>query len=89
MLGIIRVAFNRRGAGNSTTKLDTKGTLLLIINEAHLLDSDTLTDLRLLTSSVMDAAPPLKILLVGQEALRSTLKPSCFYVLAVRNRYRT
>jgi len=40
------------------------------------LDGEALTDLRLLISSAMDVAPPLKILLVGQEALRSTLKRS-------------
>ena len=54
----------------------SEGTLLLIIDEAHLLDGEALTDLRLLVSSAMDVAPPLKILLVGQEALRSTLKRS-------------
>ena len=43
----------------------SEGTLLLIIDEAHLLDGEALTDLRLLVSSAMDVAPPLKILLVG------------------------
>lgn len=54
----------------------TEGTLVLIIDEAHLLDGDALTDLRLLVSSAIDTAPPLKILLVGQETLRMTLKQS-------------
>ena len=54
----------------------TECTLLVIIDEAHLLDGDALTDLRLLVSSAMDAAPPLKLLLVGQETLRGTLKQS-------------
>ena len=53
-----------------------EGTLLLIIDEAHLLDGDALTDLRLLVSSAVDAAPPLKILLVGQHSLRATLRRS-------------
>ena len=53
-----------------------EGTLLLVIDEAHLLDGDALTDLRLLISSAMDVAPPLKILLVGQQALRAVLKRS-------------
>jgi general secretion pathway protein A len=48
--------------------------LLLIVDEAHLLDGEALTDLRLLISSAIDTAPPLKILLVGQETLRATLK---------------
>ena len=32
---------------------------MLIVDEAHLLHADALTDLRLLISSAMDAAPPL------------------------------
>jgi len=53
-----------------------EGTLLLVFDEAHLLDADTLTDLRLLISSALDVEPPLKILLVGQEPLRVTLRCS-------------
>jgi len=49
-------------------------TLLLIFDEAHLLTSESLTDLRLLISSALDVGPPLKILLVGQESLRGTLR---------------
>jgi general secretion pathway protein A len=52
------------------------GSLLLIVDEAHLLDGDALTDLRLLISSAMDAAPPLKILMVGQDPLRAVLRRS-------------
>jgi general secretion pathway protein A len=52
-----------------------EGTLLLVIDEAHLLDGDALTDLRLLVSSAIDVAP-LKILLVGQPTLRAVLKRS-------------
>jgi len=51
-----------------------EGALLLILDEAHLLNSETLTDLRLLISSALDERPPLKILLVGQEPLRVTLR---------------
>jgi general secretion pathway protein A len=46
---------------------------LLILDEAHLIDPDALTDLRLLLSSALDDAPPLKILLAGQEPLRGLL----------------
>jgi general secretion pathway protein A len=53
-----------------------EGTLLLVIDEAHLLNGEALTDLRLLVSSAIDVAPPLKILLVGQQALRAVLKRS-------------
>ncbi len=52
----------------------SEGTLLLIFDEAHLLVSEALTDLRLLISSAIDVGPPLKILLVGQESLRGTIK---------------
>ena len=41
-----------------------------------MLDGDALTDLRLLLSSALDAAPPMKILLVGQPPLRAVLKRS-------------
>jgi general secretion pathway protein A len=51
-----------------------EGALLLIFDEAHLLDSDALTDLRLLISSALDVRPPLKMLLVGQEPLRAVLR---------------
>ena len=54
----------------------TECTLLVVIDEAHLLDGEALTDLRLLVSSAIDIAPPLKILLVGQDTLRATLKQS-------------
>jgi general secretion pathway protein A len=54
----------------------TEGTLLLVIDEAHLLDGEALTDLRLLISSAVDVAPPLKILLVGQPSLRAVIKRS-------------
>jgi general secretion pathway protein A len=51
-----------------------EGTLLLIFDEAHLLTSESLTDLRLLLSSALDVGPPLKILLAGQDSLRGTIK---------------
>jgi general secretion pathway protein A len=51
-----------------------EGTLLLVLDEAHLLGGETLTDLRLLISSALDVRPPLKILLVGQEPLRAVLR---------------
>jgi general secretion pathway protein A len=48
---------------------------LLIIDEAHLIDPQTLTDLRLLISSIDDEIS-LKILLCGQDNLRQILKRS-------------
>lgn len=47
---------------------------LIIVDEAHLLDSESLTDLRLLASSAMDDQAPFKLLLVGQESLINQLK---------------
>ena len=52
----------------------TEGTLMLIFDEAHLLSSESLTDVRLLISSALDVGPLLKILLVGQESLRVLLR---------------
>lgn len=56
----------------STARIDA--TLLLVFDEAHLLDGDALTDLRLLVSSALEVGPPLKILLAGQDPLRATLR---------------
>lgn len=46
---------------------------ILILDEAHLIDPDALTDLRLLLSSAVDSGPSLKIVLSGQEPLRALL----------------
>lgn len=51
-----------------------EGTLLLILDEAHLLSAESLTDLRLLISSALDVGPRLKILLAGQDSLRAAVK---------------
>jgi general secretion pathway protein A len=53
-----------------------EGGLLLVLDEAHLLDADALIDIRLLISSALDDAPPLKLVLAGQEPLRQTLRQS-------------
>lgn len=47
---------------------------LLVIDEAHLLDSQILIDLRLLISGDLDANLRLKIVLCAQQALGTTLK---------------
>jgi len=62
----------------------TEGALLLILDEAHLLDGDALTDIRLLISSALDDAPPLKVVLAGQEPLRHTLRQSLHSALLSR-----
>ena len=64
---------------------EAEGTTLLIIDEAHLLEPQALTDLRLLVTSTMDdGEPSLKILLSGQERLRDQLKRSDHADLAHR-----
>jgi general secretion pathway protein A len=62
----------------------TEGSLLIILDEAHLLDADALTAIRLLVSSALDDAPPLKIVLAGQEPLKHTLRQSLHAALLTR-----
>lgn len=47
-----------------------EGALLVILDEAHLLEADAHTDIRLLISSALDDAPPWKVVLAGQNPLR-------------------
>lgn len=47
---------------------------IIIVDEAHLLDKDALTDLRLLVSSGLQDSPQLKIILSGQEEIKEKLK---------------
>lgn len=51
-------------------------TILYLLDEAHLLCSDSLTDLRLLVSSALDDHAAIKILLTGQDLLLQHLKRS-------------
>lgn len=51
---------------------DSERTSVLILDEAHLLPADGLTDLRLLVSSGLQA-PPFKMILSGQDPLRESL----------------
>ena len=46
---------------------------ILVLDEAHLIEPEALVDLRLLLSSAVDAGPPLKLVLSGQEPLRGIL----------------
>lgn len=57
---------------------------VLIVDEAHLLDADQLTQLRLLTSLDMDADSPLALLLLGQPTLRRILRRGSFAALDQR-----
>jgi general secretion pathway protein A len=49
-------------------------TLIFLIDDAHLISPDGLTDLRLLVSSVLEDRPPIKVLLSGQDSLLHALK---------------
>jgi general secretion pathway protein A len=51
-----------------------EGTLVVLLDEAHLLQAATLTDLRLLVSSALDDQPPLKLVLAGQPPLLELLR---------------
>lgn len=53
---------------------DNETDTILIIDEAHLLPSQALTDLRLLISSGIDKKLPLKVVLSGQDPLLNVLR---------------
>lgn len=59
---------------NAVKKLQC--TPILIIDEAHLLTSESITDLRLLVSSATDDVSPMKIILCGQDDLKHTISRS-------------
>ncbi len=52
----------------------TEQTILILLDEAHLIPPDGLTDLRLLVSSAFDDEPLIKIVLAGQDHLLQTIK---------------
>jgi type II secretory pathway predicted ATPase ExeA len=62
--------------------------LVLVIDEAHLLDRPTLEDLRLLSNSGMDRHSMLSIILLGQIWLRDRLKYREYEALNQRLRLR-
>lgn len=62
--------------------------LVLVIDEAHLLDWRTLEDIRLLTNSEMDRKSVVTLVLLGQLWLRSKLKSTGNEALYQRMRFR-
>ena len=58
--------------------------VVLLVDEAHLLDPHQLEELRLLTSAEMDANSPLALLLVGQPTLARQLRLGIFAALDQR-----
>jgi type II secretory pathway predicted ATPase ExeA len=59
-------------------------TVVLVLDEAHLLDADQLEELRLLTNAEMDSHSPFAALLVGQPTLRRRIKLGTFAALDQR-----
>ena len=62
--------------------------VVLVIDEAHLLDGPTLEDIRLLTNADFDRGSPVSVVLIGQLPLRGRLKMPGFEALNQRLRYR-
>lgn len=62
--------------------------IVLIVDEAHLLDDLTLEDIRLLTNADFDRTSPVSVILLGQLSLRSRLKMGGFEALNQRLRFR-
>lgn len=61
-----------------------QATTLLVIDEAHLLCPESLTDIRLLVSSAMEEKPPLKVILAGQNNLKMRIRQESHADLAGR-----
>jgi type II secretory pathway predicted ATPase ExeA len=59
-------------------------TVVLVLDEAHLLDTHQLEELRLLTNADMDSHSPFAALLVGQPTLRRRIKLGTFAALDQR-----
>jgi type II secretory pathway predicted ATPase ExeA len=58
--------------------------VVLVIDEAHLLDATQLEELRLLSNAEMDSSPPFAGLLIGQPTLRRRIKLGAFAALDQR-----
>jgi len=69
--------------------LDAGGkALVLVVDEAHLLDDAMLEEFRLMTNANYDRLSPLTLILLGQPLLRLRLKASHFEALRQRLTYR-
>ena len=58
--------------------------VVIVCDEAHLLDTTQLEELRLLTNAEMDSKSPFALVLLGQPALRSRLRLGSFAALDQR-----
>jgi len=73
----------------ATTLLATEASergrrVVVVCDEAHLLDTTQLEELRLLTNAEMDSASPFALVLLGQPRLRSRLRLGSFAALDQR-----
>src|SRR5256885_10717441 len=59
-------------------------TVVLIVDEAHLLQPDQLEELRLMTNADMDSASPFAGILIGQPTLARQLRMGTFAALDQR-----
>lgn len=62
--------------------------IILVVDEAHLIDDQTLEDLRLLSNADYDRQSPFTLLMIAQPWLRARLKSPFFEPLNQRIRYR-
>lgn len=62
--------------------------IVLVVDEAHLLENSTLQEIRLLTNTDFDRASPLTLIMIGQLALRTRLKMAGQEALNQRLRFR-
>lgn len=68
----------------ATERTERGRRVVLVIDEAHLLGSDQLEELRLLTNAEMDSASPFALVLVGQPGLRTRLRLGAYAALDQR-----
>lgn len=68
----------------STETEERRKTVVLIVDEAHLLSTEQLEQLRLLTNTDMDSRSSLGLILLGQPTLRRRLKQGHFAALDQR-----
>lgn len=69
-------------------QLSCNHKIVLVVDEAHLLDQTTLEDFRLLTNQDIDRRSPVSVLLLGQHWIRGVLKTQGYEALYQRLRLR-
>lgn len=63
-------------------------SIVLVVDECHLLDLPTLEDVRMLTNADFDRSSPLSIILIGQLSFRRQLKSPGYEAINQRIRFR-